>query len=94
MKAIQVKYLSPTDTKGSRVKAFCEAGQVTLHMDYEGSYETNMEKAVLQLLGNLGWQGTWHGGCIEDGSLHVFVCSDWDTELRAVAHPYRFNNAA
>lgn len=35
MKAIQVRYLSPTATLGARLKAFTEAGSITEPYDYE-----------------------------------------------------------
>jgi hypothetical protein len=37
MQAIQTKYLGPTNTKGSRIKAWCERGSVTVDYDqYSG----------------------------------------------------------
>jgi len=34
MKAIQIKYLAATDTKGTRLKAFTDAGSITESRDY------------------------------------------------------------
>lgn len=41
MKAIQIRYLAPTDTKGSRFKAFTEAGSMTAPYDYALDHEHN-----------------------------------------------------
>ncbi len=35
MKAIQVRYLGPTNTKGARLKAWTDAGSITESRDYE-----------------------------------------------------------
>ncbi|QOR55742.1 MAG: hypothetical protein YHS30scaffold667_38 [Phage 65_10] len=35
MQAIQTKYLGPTNLKGSRIKAWCDAGSLTISYPYE-----------------------------------------------------------
>lgn len=35
MQAILTKYLCPTNSKGSRIKAVCERGSITVSMNYE-----------------------------------------------------------
>ncbi len=55
MQAIQVKYLSATDKRGSRFKATASSGSVTVPMDYELDYEPNARKAAEALLKKLGW---------------------------------------
>ena len=45
MKAIQIKYLSATDTKGSRLKAWTDAGSITEPLDYA----LNLDAHALQL---------------------------------------------
>jgi len=37
MQAIVTKYLGATNTRGSRIKATCEAGSLTVPFDYSGS---------------------------------------------------------
>jgi hypothetical protein len=56
MKAIQVKYLAPTNTKPSRWKAFVYGGaNVTLSYDYSLGSEENARSAAIALMVQLGW---------------------------------------
>ena len=41
MKAIQIKYLSATNTKGTRLKAFTDAGTMTVGYDYSLDHQNN-----------------------------------------------------
>ena len=51
MIAIQTKYISPTNTRGSRIKAFTESGfTVTIPYDYSLNYEKVHFKAVQELV--------------------------------------------
>lgn len=73
--AIQVKYLGPTDTLGSRWKATAAAGSVTVGYDHALSGEKNAEAAMLALVKKLGWNespATWQGGVLPSG-YYVFV---------------------
>lgn len=73
--AIQVKYLGPTNTKGSRWKATSAAGSVTISHDYELSNERSAEAAMLELVNKFGWDefpATWQGGVLPSGD-YVFV---------------------
>ena len=74
MQAIITKYLSPTNTRGARIKATASAGSVTIPFPYElGLYERH-EKAALALCAKLGWDFELTGGDLPDGST-VFVLS-------------------
>jgi hypothetical protein len=73
MQAIQVKYLGPTNTKGSRYKATCQAGSLTLAANYSLNYETNCKAAAEALANKLGWHGKWFGGATEKDM--VYVCA-------------------
>lgn len=56
MKAIQVKFLGPTNTKGSRWKAFVDGGnQVTVSTDYALNSDENALQAATKLLYKMGW---------------------------------------
>lgn len=55
MQAIKTKYLGPTDTRGARIKASCDAGSLTVAWDYAGNADTNHYAAQLQLRLKLGW---------------------------------------
>jgi hypothetical protein len=48
--AIFTKYISLTNTKGSKVKAYCERGSITLCVDSELSMEMNHVAATVALL--------------------------------------------
>ena len=72
--AISTYYIGPTNFKGSRVKATCEAGPVTLHWDNALSQTNNHAKAVSTLLDKLNWNGEWQmGGIFGRGFVFVQV---------------------
>lgn len=50
MQAIQTRYLGPTNTLGSRIKARCERGSLTVQWDYGMGVEANHRAAVVLLL--------------------------------------------
>jgi hypothetical protein len=55
IQAIEIKYLGPTDTKGSRYKAKCQSGSFTHHYEYEYTPEENALRAAKGLLKKLDW---------------------------------------
>ena len=55
MQAIQVKYLGPTDTKGTRYKAKCASGSFTHDYEYEYDSDVNAMRAAKSLLKKLNW---------------------------------------
>ena len=82
MQAIQTRYLEPTDTRGSRIVAECEAGRVTLNWDDTLSADTNHVAAREILCRKLGWDipgsklaswGKWHQGQFGKNIYWVFV---------------------
>lgn len=80
--AITVRYLAPTNTQGSRYKAFCGAGSLTTNRDY--SLEDNQQIALTAklLIEKLGWSrhGAWHGGNTKNGDT-VFTCAHKNTKI-------------
>jgi len=77
MQAITTKYIGPSNIKGSRVKAQCQAGSVTLGWDDSLNSDQNHTLAAQTLARKLGWTyGTWHGGGLPNGDGCVFVCAD------------------
>lgn len=74
MKAIQVKYLGPTNTKPSRWKAFVEGGaSATLSYDYALNSDGNARQAAQQLIDKLQWQYAITGsGSLPNGD-YVFT---------------------
>ena len=75
MKAIITKYLGPTDTKGSRIKADDGDGNtITISYPHELSGEDVHRKAAEALCDKMGWTGELIGGAIKNG--YAFVFSD------------------
>ncbi len=77
MQSITTKFLSPTNTKGSRIKATCEAGNVTVSRDYGLEVGENHMAAADALRVKLGWNTKNYpdmvGGDTKDGMCFVFV---------------------
>lgn len=69
MQAIKTKYVGPTNTRGARITASCDAGTVTLSRDSSLDSQGNHQKAAMALLNKIhsqsghfdGWKGTWVG---------------------------------
>lgn len=79
MQAIETRYFGPTDSKGSRVKATCEAGSVTLSWDDGKDSTGNHDAAARNLILRLGWdnakRGAWYRGAVKGSRGYVYVCS-------------------
>jgi hypothetical protein len=76
MQAIQTKYFGPTNNRGSRIKAFCAAGSITISYPYELSGQACHRAAADTLIKKLGWiessYGELIGGQLKSGD-YVFV---------------------
>jgi hypothetical protein len=70
--AITTKYLGPTNHRGSRIKANCAAGSLTIGWDDRWNQERNHIQAAMQLAKKLNWEFKFHGGCDARGD-YVFV---------------------
>ncbi len=72
--AIEVKYLGPTNYKGSRLRAFCHAKSITVGYKSELNSEENHIYAATELLKRLGWDQYNHifYGQLKNGNF-VFV---------------------
>lgn len=55
--AIVTRYLGPTNFRGSRVKATCEALSVTISWDHALNSTGNHTRAAKELASRLGWTG-------------------------------------
>jgi hypothetical protein len=77
MQAIQTKYLSATNAKGSRIKAWCDAGSVTIGYPHELSGQDVHQAAAQALVTKLGWvppqYGTLCGGALPGQNGYCFV---------------------
>ncbi|RLC36201.1 hypothetical protein DRH27_05560 [Candidatus Falkowbacteria bacterium] len=75
--AIEVKFLAPTNTKGSRYKAKCAAGNLTAHADYSLNPNENAQVAAEKLAARYNWiegGAVLQGGQLENGN-YVFTIS-------------------
>lgn len=79
--AIVTKYFGPTDSRGSRVKATCQAGSVTIPWDHALNSDENHLNAAQALVHKLGWGtrvGNTYvtrlvGGGLPDGKGNAYV---------------------
>lgn len=76
MQAIQTRYLSPTNSRGARIKATAAAGSITISYPYDLSGQACHRKAAEALTVKLGWidphYGGLLGGCLPNGD-YCFV---------------------
>ena len=75
MQAIITKYLSATNNRGSRIKATCAAGSVTIGYPHELSGMDCHAKAAYALLAKLHWDYKLMGGQLPSGD-YAFVLVD------------------
>lgn len=78
LQAIISKYLSPTNSRGARVKASAFGGSVTIGWDHALDPQENHRAAAQALLTKLGWTGSYVHGVLPSGD-HAFVAGQSDT---------------
>lgn len=71
--AIVTKWIGPTNTKGSRVKAKAAAGSLTVSWDHSKGVEENHTAAAKALASKLNWNGRWAAGGMPDDTGNVYV---------------------
>jgi hypothetical protein len=64
MQAIQTRYLGPTNSRGSRIKAWAAAGSITIGYPHELSGQACHRKAAEALIAKLGWNDSHYGGLL------------------------------
>lgn len=64
MQAIQTRYLGPTNSRGSRIKATCAAGSITISYPHELSGQGAHRKAAEALVSKLGWDHIYYNGLL------------------------------
>ncbi len=74
--AIVTKFLGPTNTRGSRIKAIASAGSKTIEYDHALNTDGNHAAAAKALAEQFKWNGWWFGGGMPEGNGNVYVCSD------------------
>lgn len=75
--AITTKFLVPTHTQGSRCKAKCSVGSVTVPWDHAKSSEDNHRAAAQKLIDKFDWRGKYVGGHLDEGMCFVCVANHW-----------------
>jgi len=80
MQAIHTKYLCPTNFRGSRIKATCATGSVTIAYPYDLSGQACHRKAAELLVAKLHWKGELLGGCLPNGDYCFVFNNDWSKE--------------
>jgi len=73
MVAIEVKYIGPTNTEGSRYKASANGNSITVSAKYSLNAEENAMNAANMLKGKMGWKGRTAIGGTEKGWAVVFI---------------------
>ena len=76
--AIIVKYIGPTNTRETRLRASYAGGSIIVDWNYDVSYERNYANAARVLAIRLKWCGRYAHGTIPDGR-HVFLMMPGDT---------------
>ena len=68
MKAIQIKYLGPTYTKGARLKAFTEAKSIVASREFDLNVDVQALKLAKEYIHEMAWNAEITGfGCLPNG---------------------------
>ena len=75
MQAILTRFVGPTNTRGSRIIASCDARRLTVSWNYALSIDDNHRGAALALMRELDWHGEIVSGWLPKGGglAHVFT---------------------
>jgi hypothetical protein len=74
MKAIQTKFVGPSETRGARVKAWVKGSSSTIPWDHGLEVVDNHAAAAWALAASLSWSGRLVEGTLPDESMAwVFV---------------------
>lgn len=71
--AIETKFLSATNSRGSRIKASAWGGSATVGYDHALNPEGAHKAAADALIAKMGWTGTFAQGGNAKGDGYVFV---------------------
>ena len=78
--AIVTKYYGPTNSKGARIKASCEAGSIWFGYASRHTSDKNHALAVLKLIKKLEWKGNYTIAGLPNstGCVAVDHSGSWD----------------
>jgi hypothetical protein len=71
--AIETRYMSPTNTRGGRLKAVAWGGSVTIPYPHECSTEDAHRAAAQALTAKMEWSGDFAQGGAAKGDGYFFV---------------------
>lgn len=77
MKAIQVKYLPPTECRGTRLKAWVDGFAITKPRDYALDTSEQARSLAMELAKRLDWlaeDGYLQGGTMPNGDYCFIPC--------------------
>lgn len=74
--AIVTRYIGPSNTRGSRVRATAQADSITVAYDQRLGTDANHLAAARKLADKYGWRGTLIGGGMPGGNGDCFVMVD------------------
>jgi len=77
--AITTKYLGPTNSRGSRVKATAAAGSITDSWNHAQNVDENHARVAQLLAAKFGWSGVWVAGGLPNDRGNVFVSLEGET---------------
>ena len=80
MQAIQTRYLCPTNTRGARIKAWADAGSVTISYPHELTGQACHRVAAQALANKFGWKSEYLGGQLPTGDYAFVAVHDWSRE--------------
>lgn len=80
MQVIQTKYIGPSDSRGSRIRAWCDFGSISIPYPHQLSGQAVYRAAADALVVKLGWQdaGPLLGGALPCNAGYVFVFDNDD----------------
>lgn len=70
--AIVTKFIGPTNTRGSRVKAVADAGSVVIYWNHAHGPELNHLMAARALQRKFSWPGNLIGGCLPKANAYHY----------------------
>ena len=71
--AIVTKFAGPTNTRGSRIIATCQAGRKMVEYDHSLGTLENHGAAAKKLAEKVNWHGLWIGGGLPSQDGYVWV---------------------
>lgn len=83
MQAIRTKYCGPTNTRGSRIQASCEAKTIYVPYNHALNSDANHRAACEELMLAMGWtadKSTTYSGMVggsHGGAMYWVFVNDW-----------------